>query len=74
MEKARPSRRFPQENYIMKILKQLIWMIPLALLLAGCNLPVKPDTTIADWQRQGKLPELAATGTQRQHVYQNSKN
>ena len=58
----------------MKILKQLSWMTPLALLMAGCAMPVKPDTTIAEWQREGKLPALSATGTENQRVYVNPDN
>jgi|SRR5579864_2782025 len=74
MEDACSWRKFSQENYIMKILKQLSWMTPLALLMTGCNLPVKPDTTIAEWQREGKLPMLAATGTENTRVYANADN
>src|SRR5215472_751774 len=74
MEKIRSERKLAEENYIMKILKQLSWITPLALLMAGCAMPVKPDTTIADWQRNGKLPELSATGTEKQQVYVNANN
>jgi hypothetical protein len=74
MEDKWLQRKLLKENYIMKILKQLSWITPLALLAAGCALPVKPDTTIADWQSHGKLPELSATGTQNQQVYANSDN
>lgn len=55
----------------MKILKQLSWITPLALLMAGCAVPVKPDTAIAEWQREGQLPP---TGTQVQQVYVNPEN
>ena len=55
----------------MKILKQLVWITPLTLLIAGCAAPVHPDTTVAQWQEQGQLPP---TGTENQHVYVNRDN
>ena len=55
----------------MKILKQLSWMTPLALLIAGCAVPVKPDTAIAEWQREGQMPP---TGTESPRVYVNPDN
>ena len=56
----------------MKIAKQLILMTPLALLVAGCNVPVHPDTTIAEWEREGQLPRLSPTGRGGQRVYSQS--
>jgi hypothetical protein len=40
----------------MKNMKQLVWITPLALLIAGCAAPVHQDTTISEWQREGLLP------------------
>lgn len=55
----------------MKIAKELILMTPLALLVAGCNLPARQDTTVADWVATGQLPQFALTptGTRAQRVY-----
>lgn len=53
----------------MKTAKQFILMAPLALLVAGCNVPVRPNSTIAEWQREGQLPRLTATGSEGQRVY-----
>ena len=55
----------------MKKAKQLVYLTPLALLIAGCAVPVKEDTTISDWQREGQLPAfaLSPTGTGTQRVY-----
>jgi hypothetical protein len=55
----------------MKITKQLILMTPLALLVAGC-VPVRPDSTIAEWEREGQLPRLTPTGRGAQRVYSQS--
>ena len=52
----------------MKITKQLILMTPLALLVAGC-MPVRPNPTISEWEREGQLPRLTPTGYQGQRVY-----
>jgi len=40
----------------MKTIKTLVWISPLAFLIGGCSLPVRQDTTIAEWQREGQLP------------------
>lgn len=56
----------------MKIAKQLILMTPLALLVAGCSLPVRPDPTISEWQQEGQLPRLTPTGYEGQRVYSES--
>lgn len=53
----------------MKIAKQLILIAPLALLVAGCNVPARPDTTISEWEREGQLPRLTPTGYEGQRVY-----
>lgn len=55
----------------MKIAKELMLMTPLALLAAGCNLPARPDTTVATWVQYGQLPQFALTptGTRSQRVY-----
>jgi hypothetical protein len=50
----------------MKSTKILIWIAPLALLIAGCTVPVQKDTTISEWQRDGMLPP---TGVQTARVY-----
>lgn len=55
----------------MKILKQLSWMTPLALLIAGCAAPVKPDMAVTEWQREGQIPP---TGTESPRVYVNPDN
>src|SRR5579871_4472196 len=52
----------------MKTAKQLILMAPLALLVAGC-MPVRPNTTIAEWESEGQLPRLTPTGNEGQRVY-----
>ncbi|HXT11989.1 MAG TPA: BON domain-containing protein [Candidatus Angelobacter sp.] len=51
----------------MKTLNRLFWISPLALLIAGCALPVRRDPTIAQWQRQGMLPP---TGSETSRVYE----
>lgn len=55
----------------MKIARELILVTPLAFLVAGCNLPARQDTTIADWVAYGQLPQFALTptGRQTQRVY-----
>ena len=50
----------------MKIAKQLIWIAPIGLLIAGCAAPVRQDTTVAQWQSEYQLP---ATGRQTERVY-----
>jgi osmotically-inducible protein OsmY len=50
----------------MRIAKQFIWIAPLGFLVAGCNAPVRQDTTVAQWQNEYQLP---ATGRQTQRVY-----
>jgi len=47
-------------------MKQFIWMAPLALLIAGCALPVQRDNTIAEWQSDGMLPP---TGSETTRIY-----
>src|SRR5258708_38487390 len=47
-------------------IKRLLWISPLALLIAGCAAPVKQDTTISEWQREGLLPP---TGRETSRVY-----
>lgn len=49
--------------------RQLMLMAPLALLVAGCSVPVRPNSTIAQWESDGQLPRLAATGNEGQRVY-----
>jgi len=44
-------------------------MTPLALLVAGCNVPVRPDTTISQWESEGLLPRLTPTGNEGPRVY-----
>ena len=53
----------------MKNMKQLVWITPLALLIAGCAAPVHQDTTISEWQREGLLPP---TGDMTSRVYPES--
>jgi hypothetical protein len=68
----------------MKNIKKLVWISPLALLIAGCAAPVKTDTTISEWQSEGVLPpsgrgtsiseferggRLLPTGRDTQNVY-----
>jgi len=53
----------------MKMMKCLLCLTPLALLLAGCAVPVHQDTTIAQWEQEGQLPALRATGTEGSRVY-----
>jgi hypothetical protein len=50
----------------MKNMKQLFWMSPLVVLIAGCAAPVQQDPTISQWQREGLLPP---TGTATSRVY-----
>lgn len=40
----------------MKHFKYFLWIVPAALLAAGCTAPVYHDNTIAEWQREGMLP------------------
>ena len=54
------------EKNFMKNIKQLVWITPLALLIAGCAAPVKQDTTISEWQQEGMLPP---TGAETPRVY-----
>lgn len=68
MEVAHSQSKLVVENYLMKILKHLSWMTPLALLMAGCAAPVKPDMAVAQWQREGQIPP---TGTENRQVYVN---
>ena len=74
-----------KENNLMKNIKKLVWISPLALLIAGCALPVYQDHTIAQWQREGQLPptghesssiaefaregQLLPTGVELENVY-----
>ena len=55
----------------MKTERLFMLITPLALLVAGCSVPARPNTTVADWVQYGQLPHfaLAATGTQYQRVY-----
>ena len=50
----------------MKNMKQLVWITPLALLIAGCAAPVQQDHTLSEWQREGMLPP---TGVETSRVY-----
>ena len=50
----------------MKTFKQIAWMVPLALLIAGCAAPVAPDHTLSEWQQNGMLPP---TGSETTRVY-----
>jgi hypothetical protein len=68
MEKAQFAPTISKEKYLMKITIQLILMTPLALLVAGC-MPVRPNPTISEWEREGQLPRLTPTGNQGQRVY-----
>lgn len=44
----------------MKTMKHIVWITPLALLLAGCAAPeTRPDPTISEWERDGMLPWVA---------------
>lgn len=52
----------------MKTTRYLILMAPLALLVAGC-VPVRPNSTIAEWESDGQLPRLTPTGNEGQRVY-----
>src|SRR5689334_1340253 len=54
----------------MNIVKQLVWIAPLGLLIAGCASPVHEDTTVAQWQREYQLPP---TGRTSERVYVNSQ-
>ena len=72
MEKASFAPTVCKENYLMKIAKQLIIMTPLALLVAGCSVPVRPNPTISEWQREGQLPVLTPTGNEGSRVYSES--
>jgi hypothetical protein len=54
------------ESNTMKTIKQLFWIAPLTLVIAGCSLPVKQDTTISEWQQEGLLPP---TGVESSRVY-----
>ena len=65
MEQALIGAIVVEEN-LMKNAKQLVYFAPLALLIAGCAAPVKPDTTISEWQSEGQLP---ATGRETERVY-----
>ena len=49
----------------MKMLKQIVWLTPLALLI-GCAAPVEGDRTLAEWQQNGMLPP---TGHETARVY-----
>lgn len=71
MEVSWSQSKLFAENYIMKILRHLSWMTPLALLIAGCAAPVKPDMAVSEWQREGQIPP---TGTENQQVYVNPDN
>src|SRR5579871_6801581 len=71
MERTRFKSNFPKENYLMKIIKQLMIMTPLALLVAGC-MPVRPNPTISEWENEGQLPRLTPTGYEGQRVYSQS--
>jgi hypothetical protein len=50
----------------MKTLKYFVWITPLALLIAGCAMPVQSDHTLAEWQQNGMLPP---TGSETTRVY-----
>ena len=54
---------YSKENYLMKIAKELILITPLALLVAGCNVPARPNTTVQTWVEYGQLPKFALTPT-----------
>jgi hypothetical protein len=44
----------------MKIMKSVLWITPVTLLIAGCaSGPVRPDPTVAEWERDGMLPWVA---------------
>ena len=68
----------------MKTMKNIIWIAPLALLIAGCAAPqTRPDPVVSQWERDGTLPwvaewqsdatqndgVLAPTGKETQRVY-----
>ena len=52
----------------MKIMKQLVWIAPLGLLIAGCAAPVREDNVVAAWryENQDQLPQ---TGSSVERVY-----
>jgi len=50
----------------MKTLKQIFWIAPLALLIAGCAAPDSGDATYAEWRREELLPP---TGSEATRVY-----
>jgi hypothetical protein len=68
MESNSSGARILQEKNGMKMLKQFIWLAPLALLtlLIGCAAPTQSDPTIAEWQQNGMLPP---TGDETARVY-----
>ena len=54
----------------MKTTTKLLMMItPLALLASGCNAPVRHDTTISNWVRDGELPPYPPGGISGEHAY-----
>jgi BON domain len=55
----------------MKTLRNLFWISPLVLLIAGCAAPVKQDTTLSEWQQEGLLPP---TGHEPSRVYPEAAN
>ncbi len=61
-----PANSVLGEKIGMKILKKLCWTAPLALLIAGCAMPVTNHTPYAEWQREDLLPQ---TGSSVSRVY-----
>jgi BON domain-containing protein len=60
------AKIFGGEKRVMKILKRIFWIAPLALLIAGCAAPDSSDATYAEWRREELLPP---TGYEASRVY-----